>query len=561
MDGTCLRNANVCNYLLLSLILFFFAGVFAEANVEAKNLPFVAANIKEPKFPAKTFNITDYDAIGDGQTKNTDAFAKAINECSQAGGGQVIVPAGLWLTGPIIFKSNVNLHLEVGAMILFSSHFEDYPLVKTTWECLPQVRCISPIYAESVENIAITGSGIIDGYGQAWRAVKKDKLTEPQWKKLLASGGVLDISGNMWWPSEGAMHGQAIVDKLDKRNAATEEYAAAKQYLRPVLVGLRNCKNVLLDGPTFQNSPGWNIHPMLCENVIIRNVNVRNPWYSQNGDGLDVESCKNVIIEKCTFDVGDDAICMKSGKNEYGRKRGRATENVAIQDCVVYHGHGGFVVGSEMSGCVRDVYVRNCLFIGTDVGIRFKTTRGRGGIVENIYIQDIRMKDIPGEAVLFTMYYGDRVTIPMDDEADSDYGKNVPVVSEETPQFQNIYMENIVCDGAAKAVYIQGLPEMAIKNISLEDAVIFAQTGTTCIEAENITFKNCKITPAISPAFKLYNSRNIFLENITSPDSAEFMKLAGDKTSAVELKGFNMADISKKIKFGKKVRPDAVIIK
>jgi polygalacturonase len=567
MNG--LRKRQSLNAVFILFVVFSLLAVNCALAKSAKpkpavtaDFPFVVPDIKEPKFPKKTFRITDFGAVGDGHIKNTEAFAKAIQACADAGGGRVIVPAGLWLTGPIVFKSNINLHLEEGAIILFSPEFEDYPLIKTTWEGLPQVRCTSPLYAENVENIAITGSGIIDGSGQAWRPVKKYKLTEIQWEKLLASGGVVEKDGGIWWPSEGAMNGVTIVEELNRRgDAKIEEYAAAKQFLRPVLVGLRNCKNVLLDGPTFQNSPGWNLHPMLCENVIIRNVNVRNPWYSQNGDGLDIESCRNVIVEKCKFDVGDDGICMKSGKNEYGRKRGKPTENVAIWDCVVYHGHGGFVIGSEMSGGVRNVYVKNCSFLGTDVGIRFKTTRGRGGVVENIYIQDIRMKDIPEDAVLFTMYYGDRVSIPMDDETDSDYEKNVPPVSEETPRIQNIYMKNIICDGARRAVYMQGLPEMAIRNINLEDAVISAKNGVTCIEADNIKFKNVKITPAVSPAFSVFNGRNILLENITVPDSAEsFMKLAGGRTAAIKLKGFDESKITKKIQQGKSVKSDALII-
>lgn len=557
-----LKAISIC-FILISLSAFDYAlakGV-KPAISDTADFPFIVPDIKEPKFPDKTFRITDFGAVSDGHTKNTEAFAKAIQACADAGGGRVVVPAGFWLTGPIIFKSNINLHLEEGAIILFSPEFEDYPLIKTTWEGLPQVRCTSPLYAENVKNIAITGSGIIDGSGQAWRPVKKYKLTEIQWKKLLASGGVVEKNGEIWWPSEGAMNGITIVQELNKRpDAKIEEYAAAKQFLRPVLLGLRNCRNVLLDGPTFQNSPGWNLHPMLCENVIIRNVSVRNPWHSQNGDGLDIESCRNVLVEKCKIDVGDDGICMKSGKDEYGRKRGKATENVAIRDCVVYYGHGGFVVGSEMSGDVRNIYVKNCSFIGTDVGIRFKTTRGRGGIVENIYIQDIRMKDIPEDAILFTMYYGDRVSIPMDDETDSDYGKNIPPVSEETPRFQNIYMKNIICDGARRAAYMQGLPEMPIRNINLENTVISAQNGVTCIEADNIKFKNVKITPESSVAFNIFNGRNILLENVTVPDSMEtFMKLAGGRTENIRWKGLGASAAGKKIRLGKSVKPDALI--
>lgn len=551
-----LKKANTILFLIVFSVIFSGFDVNAAEN----DLPFVVPNIKAPKFPNKDFIITKYGAIGDGQKKNAAAFAKAIEACSKAGGGKVVVPAGIWLTGPIQLKSNINLHLEEGALILFSENFEDYPIIRSTSGGIPEVRCMSPIFGENLNNIAITGTGIIDGSGQAWRPVKKSKLTESQWEKLLASGGVVDENNKIWYPSKEAMNGHNTVRRLDAKNADLQEYAAARQYLRPVMVSLVECKNILLDGPTFQNSPNWNIHPLLCENMIVQNITVRNPWFSQNGDGLDPESCKNLIIRNCRFDVGDDAICMKSGKDEYGRKRGKATENVAIENCIVYHGHGGFVIGSEMSGDVRNVYVRNCTFIGTDVGIRFKTTRGRGGIVENIYIQDIRMKDIPEDAILFTMYYTGNVFIPMNDE-ESDYGKNVPAASEETPRFEKIYMKNIICDGAKRAIHIQGLPEMAIRDISLENAVIAADNGVTCIEAENIKFKKCKIIPAASPTFKLFNSKNLVLEDVTVPDSIEsFMRLAGNETEQIELRGFDKS-IAGKIQSGKKVKPDAIIIK
>jgi polygalacturonase len=555
-----LNEVNVCFILYFLLAACTLPAGAKQGAIATSDLPFRVPDIKEPKFPNKTFRITDFGAVGDGHTKNTEAFAMAIKACADARGGRVIVPAGLWLTGPIQLKSNLNLHLEKGAVVLFSGDFEDYPLIKRIWEGSAAVRCVSPLFGENLTNIAITGNGIFDGSGQAWRPVKKNKMTENQWKKLLASGGVTDSGGGVWYPSKEAMNGHKTVAELDARGADVNEYAAARQFLRPVMVGLVQCKNVLLDGPTFQNSPAWNIHPLMCENVIIRNINVRNPWYSQNGDGLDVESCRNVIINNCWFDVGDDAICMKSGKDKYGRMRGKPTEDVAISDCVVYHGHGGFTVGSEMSGGVRNIYVRNCDFLGTDVGIRFKSRRGRGGVVENIFIQDIRMKDIPEDAILFTLYYGDRVSIPDEEETDSDYAKNVPPVTEETPTFQNIYMKNIICDGANRAVYMQGLPEMPIQKINLENIVISAKNGATCIEADNIKFKKIRITPAKYPVFELYNSRNLVIEDTTIPEANDiFMKLAGGRTEAIHLKGVDESKIKDKIQLGKNVKPDAVI--
>ncbi len=542
---------------LTAIICLLHEAVYAKSlckkicNAETADLPFIVPDVKEPKFPNKTFRITDYGAVGDGQTKNTEAFAKTIKACASAGGGKVVVPAGLWLTGPIQLKSNINLHVEQGAVVLISPDFEDYPLLRKTWEGLAAVRCMPPIFGENLKNIAITGSGIFDGSGQAWRPVKRFKMTERQWKALVNSGGAVDNSGKIWWPSQEALNGAQIVAELDKRNADVNEYAAAKQYLRPVMVGLTNCKGVLLDGPTFQNSPAWNIHPAMCENMIIRNITVLNPWYSPNGDGLDLESCRNVIVHNCHFDVGDDAICMKSGKNEYGRKRGRPTENVAIWDCTVYHGHGGFVIGSEMSGCIRNIYVKNCSFLGTNVGIRFKSTRGRGGVVENIYIQDIRMQNIPTEAIGFNLFYEQTPPSP---EASLEFAADP--VTEETPRFQNIFMKNIVCNGAANAIYLQGLPEMPVQKIFFENITISADSGVTCIESDQITFKNVKILPKKGPIFSLYNSRNLVMDNITIPNTAAAaVKLAGEKTSAININ--NIAE--EKIEFGKYVKPQAVI--
>ncbi|MHC4170980.1 MAG: glycoside hydrolase family 28 protein, partial [Planctomycetota bacterium] len=323
-----------------AILLASSCSLHADAVV-LDSLPFAMPEFKAPEFPNRTFLITDYGAVSDGQTKNTEAIAKTIGACAKAGGGTVVVPAGFWMTGPILLKSNVNLHLDKGAIIVFSSAIEDYPMVQRTFEGLESIRRQSPISGGNLENIAITGDGVIDGSGGVWRPVKKYKLRESDWRKLVSSGGAVDEAADIWWPSQAALNGAKTVAELKNRQAPVAEYIQAAEYLRPVMVSLVSCKNVLLDGPTFQNSPAWNIHPLMCENMTIRNITVRNPWFSQNGDGLDLESCKNVVVHNCSFDVGDDAMCMKSGKDEYGRQRGIPTENVAIWDCTVYHGHGG----------------------------------------------------------------------------------------------------------------------------------------------------------------------------------------------------------------------------
>ena len=542
-------KAGPCQTIYCSLIILTLCTctVCGEAVKLPADLPFVMPQLTVPEFKDQSFLITDYGAVSDGQTKNTEAFAKAISACAEASGGQVTVPAGIWITGPITLKSRVNLHLLPGSLILFSTDIDDYPMVPKTWEGSEAIRRMSPITAENLENIAITGSGIIDGSGQVWRHVKKDKLTESQWKKLTGSGGVVDSAGRIWYPSEQSMNGSKTVKTLRKRNAEPAQYAAAGEHLRPVMVSLVNCKNVLLDGPTFQNSPAWNIHPLLCENVIIRNLNVRNPRWSQNGDGLDVESCKNVLVSNCRFDVGDDAICMKSGRDEYGRQRGRATENVIIEDCIVYHGHGGFTVGSEMSGGVRNVLVRNCNFLGTDIGLRFKSTRDRGGEVEDIYIEDIFMTDIPTDAIRFNLFYSQKFP-----GAEKSLDSPPDPVTEQTPRFQRIHMKNILCRGAKRALYMQGLPEMPIRQITFENVTLLADTGVLCIETEDITFKNFKILPKEDPAFGLYNARQMHLDSIDMPADAKVnLILAGEKTKAVEIKNTDKTLIENKLEFKK----------
>lgn len=524
-------------------------------HVPFADLPFAMPRVSEPTIPHRTFVITDFGAVSDGHTLNTDAFVAAIRACANTGGGRVLVPAGLWLTGPIELKSNLDLHLEQSAVILFSPDIEHYPLKEATYEGQKAVRRQSPLSAENCENIAITGDGIIDGSGHVWRPVKRSKLTAGQWKELVASGGVVDDEERIWYPSEEALKGPQTVRELSQVNADIQAYTSAGEHLRPVMVSLVNCKNVLLDGPTFQNSPAWNIHPLICENMIIRNITVRNPWWSQNGDGLDLESCRNVLVYNCSFDVGDDAICMKSGRNEAGRRRGKPTENVAIWNCTVYHGHGGFVVGSEMSGGIRNIAVRNCEFLGTDVGLRFKSTRGRGGVVENIYIENIRMTDIATDAIRFNLFYASKSLGP-------EASLEIPAepVTEKTPRFQNIQMKNIICRGAKNAIYIQGLPEMPVQHIDIEDIVILADAGVTCIEADQIRFKKVSIIPENGALYNLYNAHNITMEKMRfgSSDTA-FMKLVGNKTNAIHLKGADASALADRIEYGKGAASQVIV--
>ncbi len=462
--------------------LLILMGFFSCLPVNAKE---ISPKVALPAIPKTTVNLTDFGAVGDGMTLNTDAFAKAIAALSEKGGGELIVPAGFWLTGPIRLCSNLNLHLERGALIKFSGDFKLYPLTVIDVKGTKKVDSISPIFGQDLENVAITGEGIIDGGGEAWRAVKKDKLTESDWKALVKSGGVLDAKGETWWPSQAAMDGEKNVGQLLKSGSfKVEDYEPYHQFLRPRMVRLIGCKKVLLQGVTFQNPPNWTLNPALSEDVSILNVSVHNSYAAQNSDALDLESCRRAIIKDSTFDAGDDGICIKSGRDAEGRRIGMPTKDVLVEGCTVYHAHGGFTIGSEMSGGVRNMRVDNCTFIGTDVGLRFKSTRGRGGVVEKIYISNIRMMNILGNAIDFNMYYEKKASAG---------GSEPPPVDEGTPKFHDIYIENVVCRGAEDAIVLTGLPEMPIRDIYFKNVSITSRGGVFLTDADGIHFNNVQI--------------------------------------------------------------------
>jgi polygalacturonase len=459
-------------------------------------LPRLAANGNEiapavPVILANTVKLTDFGGVGDGATLNTAAFAKAFAALAERGGGRLIVPPGIWLTGPIKFRSQTELHVDHGALIKFSGEFKLYPLTVIDVKGEKEVDSISPISGENLENVAITGEGIIDGGGDAWRPIKKSKLSDSDWRDLIKSGGVLNEKADTWYPSRDVMNGEKVVSALRKSGSMKlEDYEPGHQFLRPKMLRIIGCKKLLLQGVTFQNPPNWTINPVLCEDVSILNVQVRNSPVAQNSDALDLESCRRAIIRDCIFDAGDDGICIKSGKDAAGRRIGVPTEDVLVQGCTVYHAHGGFTIGSEMSGGVRNIWVTNCTFIGTDVGLRFKSTRGRGGIVEKIYISNIRMVAITGDAINFNLYYGGQSIL---EQGSGNPDSNSMAVNDGTPQFRDIQIEDLVCRGARKAIVLQGLPEMPVRNIALKNVDITAQEGVSVIDAENISFDNLRV--------------------------------------------------------------------
>ncbi|HMI62351.1 MAG TPA: glycoside hydrolase family 28 protein, partial [Puia sp.] len=384
---------------LLSLFLCLAAGAQPSERTIAwyqAHCPFPMPEVVRPSFPDRDFRLVDYGATGDGKALNTAAFQKAIEACSAAGGGRIVIPSGKWLTGPIELRSHVDLHLEAGAEILFTSDHRQYFSPVT-----------SPISGRDLEDIAITGSGFFDGAGDSWRPVKKSKQTEAQWRSLLASGGTLSSDGEIWWPGR------------ETPNSP-----------RPNMVSLVNCRRVLIQGVTIRNSPKFAFCPNNCTDLTMDSATIYNDWWAQNGDGIDISACKKVVIYKCVVNAGDDGICMKSSG---ARPDGPALENVLIAGCTVGRAHGGFVIGSNTDGGMAHIFVSDCLFSGTDVGLRFKSNRGRGGLVKDIFIQDISMRDIVREAVLFGTYYED-----MPAGAIKDPNKAAPI--DKIPEFRDFHI-------------------------------------------------------------------------------------------------------------------------
>lgn len=484
----------------LFLALAFSATVFGSLRA-----PVTPAAPAAPRIPEDRVSVADFGARPDGETLNTAAFERAFAALAERGGGTLVVPPGIWLTGPIQLRSRVRLHLEAGSLIQFSRDHTLYPMRVFDARGEKSVHTTSPISGEKIEDVAITGSGVIDGGGDAWRLVKKPKTTEPFWKSLVASGGVLNAKGTEWWPSQAAMDGAAATDALEAAGSLElSAYEPYRVYLRPRLLRLLDCRRVLIEGVTFRNAPNWTLHPWLCEDVTLRDLKIFNDRWAQNSDALDIDSCRRVHVRDCIVDTGDDGLCIKSGINESGRRLGVPTEDVLIEDCVVYEGHGGFTIGSEMSGGVRNVLVRNCTFIGTALGLRFKTARGRGGLVENIHIHGIRMSSIEGSAIDFNFFYA----------ANGKPAEAVPQPNEGTPAFRNILFEDIVSRGSKAAFTLRGLPEMPLRDISFRDVDLSAGTGADLAYAERISFERVRIRATEGETVKTTEVKDSRLETV-----------------------------------------------
>lgn len=429
-----------------------------------QNLPVQMQQPTLPAIPANQVSILEFGGNGNGQAMNTQAFSKAISKLSKMGGGHLNVPAGIYLTGLISLKDNIDLHLEKNAIIVFSEDKND--LIKIDDETgQKEDRATPAINASKRKNISITGEGTIDGNGEWWRPVKRSKVSDVEWNRFQQMGGTLNEKGDIWYPLN-LKHTPNVVDNID-----------AQEKVRNHMIRFTDCENVLVQGVTLLNSPRFHLIPTRCKNVIIDGITVKCPWNAQNGDAIDISSCKDVLIVNNIVDAGDDGICMKGGAGAAGVKAGPC-ENINIQDNTVYHAHGGFVIGSEFSGGMKNIVVRNNTFQGTDAGLRFKSAVKRGGTSENIYIDHIYMTDITGDAITFeTTYWDNHVGAKQQTQ---------PVKQEYLPNFQDIHISDVYVRGCKNGIVAHGAEGM-IHDITIKNTYIFYDKKAQDIDA------TCKI--------------------------------------------------------------------
>lgn len=419
--------------------------------------------LKRPTFPDRQFSILEFGAIEGGKVKNTLAINRAIRTCSESGGGRVLIPAGQWLTGAVHLKSHVNLHLEEGAELLFSDDPNDYlPPVQTTWEGLECYNYSPLIYAWQCENIAITGKGTLTCIQDGWRKWMNRPPAHLQGLKELYEMAYRNVP-------------------VSQRNMVRDQFN-----LRPSFIQPNRCTQVLIEGVSIRNSPFWTIHPVLCENVIIRGLDVR--CRGRNTDGVDPEFCKNVLIEYCRFDQGDDPIVIKAGRNHDGWRIGRPSENIVIRSCTVLLGHNLLAVGSEMSAGVRNIYMHDCDYQPTEGFVRscvlLKTNHRRGGFIENIYVENIRFHGSkPAKAVL-----------EIDTDVLYQWKDLVPTYERRLTRIQNIHLRNLSAVQAEYGLWIRGEADLPVRDIFLENMTVdkILQKPRDIVHAKNIVEKNVR---------------------------------------------------------------------
>jgi polygalacturonase len=430
-------------------------------------------------------NISDKGADVTGNNKCTEVINRMIDSLATGGGGTLFFPAGTFLTGPIMLKSNITLYFDAGSLIKFSDDFDDYlPMVQSRWEDIRVRNFKSQIYAYKCENITITGRGRIDGQGEKWwnfmKEVNSGKQTDSKWQQTFRRENAEKLAGNEYLRSKG-------------------------DFLRPPMITIYECNNVLIEGVSLTSPPFWTVMPAFSENITIQGLTIDNPSESPNTDGIDPSSCRNVHISNCHITVGDDCIVIKSGRDEDGRDAGRPTENITITNCTMLKGHGGVVIGSEMSGDVRNIAISNCIFEGTDRGIRIKTMRGRGGVVEDIRISNIVMYNMLNEGILVTLRY---------------QPTNPEPLSERTPSVNGIHISGIIVKNAQRAVAIYGLEERDASNITFSDMQIYAKSGILLENVSDVRFHDVRMAIANGSPLEAKDSKGITWDNIAVKVSA-----------------------------------------
>lgn len=445
------------------------------------DLPVVMPVPAVAEIPDREVVITDFGGVGDGITLNTEAFRKAISALEKQGGGRLIVPAGVWMVGLISLKDNIELHLERNAILMATPDRSQFFKVDASGQ---RDEKPSPmISASKRKNIALTGEGAIDGNGIQWRPVKRSKVSDAEWQEFQAMGGTEAEEGSLWYPFD-LKHYPNFADSY-----------AAQEKMRPHLIRFTDCERVLVQGVTIQNAPKFHLIPTRCREVIIDGVEVRCPWNAQNGDAIDISSCRNVLIVNNTIDAGDDGICMKAGAGESGVKYGPC-ENILIQDNAVYHAHGGFVIGSEFSGGMKNIVVRHNRFSNTDTGLRFKSGLKRGGKCEQIYISDIQMTDIKDEAIVFECTYQDRAVGKKVEKQPLDPDQHSFV-----PDFSDITISRVVCHRSETAIAAHGIPGLqTVHDVKIEDCTfVYLNSDRSIGEEVELEITNCRFVPYGEP--------------------------------------------------------------
>ena len=450
-------------------LLFLSCGkqVFGTSESDPwKNMESIVKNIPQTHFSDKTYNIKDFGAVADGKTSNTLAFEKAIKECAKNGGGKVVVPNGKYLTGPIHLENNVNLHLEDQAEILFSTNSKEYPLVHTSWEGTELMNYSPLIYAKNKTNVAITGKGILNGQADSsnwwiWSGGKNYG-----WKKGISS-------------QNDPENRQVLIDMAEKGVPVDERIFGEGRYLRPSFVEFFECNTVLIKDVKIINAPFWILHPIKTNNVIIDGVTVNS--HGPNNDGCDPEYSQNIIIRNCTFNTGDDCIAIKSGRDADGRRVGIPSKNIIVQNCKMIDGHGGVVIGSEISAGVNNVFVENCVMDSPnlDRAIRIKTNSKRGGIIEDVFVRNLEVGTVKECVLKLNMFYN---------VYGSQTGNFIPTI-------RNINLENVtVKNGGKYSVWAEGYKESPVENITLKNVKIEKVDSLYLLKnVKNINFINTYI--------------------------------------------------------------------